>query len=506
MKIANNTFIPETLQLERLLKTKPEQFWLDRGEKMALQLFHEMSRRVPAYKEFLREHQFDPSKVKTVSDFKHIPLVDKDNYLRKFKRADLCWDGDFKQQSWVISTTSGSTGEPYYFPRQNLQDAQYARTAELYLRANFQIDKKSTLYIDAFPMGAWIGGVFTYEAVKQVAENGAYSLSIITPGINTLEVLKAVKNLGGDFDQILIGAYGPFLKDIVDQAAAEGVQWSDYDMGFILSAEAFSETFRDYLIEKASLKNIFTATLNHYGTVDLGTMSHETPLSILLRREALKNERLYKELFSRATSLPTHTQFLPELFYFEDIDGSLVCSANSGIPLVRYDLKDRGNVMTKEKTFALARECGLDITKLTKEAGLTDTIWNLPFVHVYERSDFSVSFYAFQIYPNTVRKALLDRSVQNKLTGKFTMRVDFDKNARQCFEINTELKPHQKEDKTLKENTEQLIIKHLLQENSEYRKVYEEYGATQVKPRIKFWPYGEPTYFLTGTKQKWVKK
>ena len=37
---------------------------------------------------------------------------------------------------------------------------------------------------------------------------------------------------------------------------------------------------------------------------------------------------------------------------------------------------------------------------------VTNTIWRLPFVYVYERSDFSVSFYAFQIYPETIKRAL----------------------------------------------------------------------------------------------------
>ena len=170
-------------------KTSTEQEWLAQGKVMARSLFDAMSARVPAYAEHLEKHS-----IIAETDDETLVLaapIDKDNYLRTYKRSDLCWDGQFKGKSWVISATSGSSGVPYYFPRQSEQDAYYSITAEAYLRENFRIHEQTTLYINAFPMGVWIGGVFTYEAIKQVAEKG-YALSIITPGINKLEVIKAV--------------------------------------------------------------------------------------------------------------------------------------------------------------------------------------------------------------------------------------------------------------------------------------------------------------------------
>jgi phenylacetate-CoA ligase len=132
-------------QLQQDLKTMPEAHWKARGNKMALQLFREMAERVPAYKDFLAKRKFDPASVRTINDFKHIPPVDKDNYLRQYPRKMLCWDGELATKQWVISTTSGSTGEPFYFPRTGLQDDFYALTAELYLRENFRIQDKTTL-------------------------------------------------------------------------------------------------------------------------------------------------------------------------------------------------------------------------------------------------------------------------------------------------------------------------------------------------------------------------
>ncbi|MEK7499487.1 MAG: hypothetical protein AAB649_02680, partial [Patescibacteria group bacterium] len=338
-----------------------------------------------------------------MKEFKSVPTVDKDNYLRKYKREELCWDGKFASERWVVSTTSGSTGEPFYFPRTDLQDEYYALTAELYLRENFNIQDKKTLYIDAFAMGAWIGGLFTYEAIKRVADKG-YALSIITPGINKAEVINSVKKLGSDFDQVIIGCYPPIMKDIIDLGNEQGLDWSDYSLGIVFSAEGFSEQFRDYVAKHGKLGSIYTSTLNHYGTVDLGTMSHETPTTILVRRQAVKDRQLYLEIFGKTHKQPTLTQYVPEMFYFEEDEGRVICTSHSGIPLVRYDLKDNGGIITLKELDKIYKKQGNNLDDELNKANIEDTKWNLPMVYLYERSDFSVTFSGAQIYPEEVRR------------------------------------------------------------------------------------------------------
>ncbi|HEX5798258.1 MAG TPA: hypothetical protein VFX79_02785 [Candidatus Saccharimonadales bacterium] len=486
--------------LHNNLQSKKEEHWIKSGQKRALRLFHSMARDVPAYKKFLKKQGINTADIKGFKDFSSVPALDKNNYLRAYSRPDLCWEGKFAEQSWVVSTTSGSTGEPYYFPRTDTQDKFLAITTELYLRANFNIQNKSTLYIDAFPMGAWIGGVFTYESIRQVAEKG-YPLSIITPGIHRQEVINAVKQLGHEFDQVIIAAYAPHLKDILDQGSEQGVNWKNYNIGLIFSAEAFSETFRDYILKTVGAKNTLRSTLNHYGTVDLGTMAHETPLSILVRRLLVKDDKL-SILFPEDKRQPTLAQYDPSLFYFEQEGKNLLCSSYSGIPLFRYDLKDYGGVLTKKEVYKRLRASGYDIDAIIKEKGIESTVWNLPFVYVYERDDFSVSYYAFLIYPDTVRRALQAVEFEKHITGKFTMEVDYDKNGNQRFKIYIEKKPTQ-EEKTLKDKLKKHIHTQLCEENSEYRVTAEIIGE-KFQPHIYLLDNGDPDYFKPGTKQKWV--
>jgi phenylacetate-CoA ligase len=487
--------------LQRRLLESTSIDWTERGQRFARKLFKDMSRGVPAYKLFLKAHGF--AQIPKPLNLKTIPAVDKDNYLRVYPKASLCWNGLFGSGAWVISTTSGTTGQPYYFPRQTSQDWQYAVVAEQYLLANFHIDKRKTLYIVAFPMGAWIGGVFTYEAIKTVASQG-YDLSIITPGIHKVEIINAVKQLAQSYDQVIIGAYAPFLKDILEDGEREGIDWAKNNTKFIFSAEAFSEKFRDYVVAKAGLKDVNRDTLNHYGTVDLGTMAHETPLSILIRRW-LFNTGNQLQIFPEAHKQPTLCQYNPELFYFEEQDHNLYCSSYSGIPLFRYDLKDYGGVIDYDTIKSKLKVLGLDIDSEMKKLGLQDTHWKLPFVYVYERNDFSVSYYAFNLYPDPVRKALLAPAFAHLLTGKFTISVDYTQEGRQQLKIVAECAHGVVPNDSLAQQAQETIHAALLLESTEYPEVFTMYG-NEAKPHIKLYPYEHNEHFRPGGKQKWVTK
>ncbi|MFA6416151.1 MAG: hypothetical protein WCW56_01555 [Candidatus Paceibacterota bacterium] len=494
------------VKLLEKLKTKPEKFWIGRGEEMALELFHMMAKRVPAYKNFLKKHDINPTKIKTVADFEKIPVINKDNYLREYPLADLCWDGNISHGWHVYSSTSGSTGEPFYFPRGNLQDKQYSVTAEMYLLNNFQIDKKTTLYVDGFAMGAWIGGLFTYQAVKNVAERGHYNLSIITPGINKQEIIKSILNLGPNYDQVILGGYPPFVKDVIDAGIEQGIKWSDYNLRIIFSAEAFSEKFRDYIAERIGLKNIYSLTLNHYGTVDQGTIAHETPLSVLIRRIAMRDSKIFESIFGQNMKVPTLAQYLPEMFYFEHDKGKIICSAFSGIPLVRYDLKDNGGIFTLADIKTKLKELGINLDKEIKEAKISETNMNLPFVFVYERADLSTTLYGLNVYPEHVKEVLVSHSeIKDRVTGKFTMLTKNDAKQNQYLEINVELKNGSKKDTNLKKTILKTVVENLINKNSEFRELYRNLG-NRAKPKIIFWTCNHEKYFCLKGKQRWVIK
>lgn len=296
------------------------------------------------------------------------------------------------------------------------------------------------------------------------------------------------------------------LKHIIDDGEKENIKWSEYNIKFVFSAEAFSEEFRQYLFNKTGQKNIYLDSLNHYGTVDQGTLAHETPLTTLIRKILNKNQELFTSLFGKNLNrLPTLAQYHPEMFYFEEVKGELVCTSHSGIPLVRYNLKDHGGILNfkgvKDKFLSL----NIDLTKEAKKVDISDKIWHLPFVYVYERKDLSVSFCGANIYPEPIKKILLEDKFSEFFTGKFALFVNRDEKQDPYLEINIELKKDMSPPSPeIHKDVTDSIVKKLLEENSEYRSVYDEQKQEKAIPKIDFWPYESGNYFKVGGKQKWV--
>ncbi len=486
------------------LYTKKSSEWTTIQNKKVLQVFKTAVKEVSAYGEFLKKSKIDYSTIQKSEDFYKLPAVTKKNYLRAYPWKDLCKKNYLTREPLVMTSTSGSTGEPFYFPRTGAIDVQSSVYHQMFLRSSKLDPKKSTLVIDCFGMGVWIGGLITYQAFKHISNRG-YPMTIITPGITKREIFQAVKNCGHQYDQIIMCGYPPFIKDVIDDAEEQGIQWADYSLKIIFAAEGFSETFRDYILKKTGIKDVYRDTMNIYGSADLGTMAQETPLCILVRKLALVNPKLYVRLFGQATRLPTLAQYIPEFVTFDAKNNSLYCTGDSALPLVRYEIGDNGGVMTYETLMKIFKEEGVDIQREAKNVGILDTISELPFVYIYERSDFAASLYGAIIYPEFIKKGLLADSVTEYCTGKFTMFTKNDADENQYLEIHVEMKHDQKATKRIQSMVLQSIHSALIAQSTEYKKLTESLGD-RILPKLVFWPHGHEAHFLSGAKQKWVKK
>ena len=354
-------------------------------------------------------------------------------------------------------------------------------------------------------MGGWIGGVITYEAFKTISERG-YNLSIITPGVNKKEIFEALRNLAPHYDHVIMCGYPPFMKDVIDEGVSEGISWKKFDLKMIFAAESFSEMFRDHILEKTGMKDPYRDTMNIYGSADLGTMATETPASIFIRRQALKKPSLYKKIFGVANRLPTLAQFNPLFINFEAINGRIYCTGNNILPLVRYEIGDNGGVSDFSEVEQAFRAEGIDLRAALRKAGLSDTLMELPFVYVYERTDLSTKLYGAIIYPEHVKSGLEKAfHLHKRITGKFTMYTKHDKKHNEFLEVNVELRPDVKETKKLKHAVTEAIVGGLVEKSAEYRNNIS-LLSDKVIPRITFWPHGHKVHFPIGIKQKWVKK
>ncbi|MBI2591305.1 MAG: phenylacetate--CoA ligase family protein, partial [Candidatus Brennerbacteria bacterium] len=295
-------------RLIKLIYSKKSYYWEQIKKVRALKLFHEAAKRVPAYKDFLKKQNINHENIHTFNDFQNIPPVSKKNYLTQYPQKLLNWGGSISKPL-VFTSTSGSTGESFYFPRQEELDWQYSILIEKFL--NYGTGQGPALVIICFGMGIWIGGLITYKAFEIASRRGQYPVSIITPGINKKEIFRVLKRLAPQYNQIILVGYPPFLKDIIDEAAAEKINMKKLNIRLLFAAEPFTEKFRNYIAKTAGIKNHCLDTLNIYGTADIGAMAWETPASILIRRVATNRKKLFNELFSSASKTPTLAQYNP---------------------------------------------------------------------------------------------------------------------------------------------------------------------------------------------------
>jgi phenylacetate-CoA ligase len=470
----------------------------------SLSIFHDAARRVPAYQKFLKAHGIHAAGVKTFDQFKTVPPTTKANYLRAYPLAELAWDGSLARPA-VFSSTSGSTGKPFYFQRTSNLEEQYSVLVELFLgnAKNPPGPDNPTLVIIGFGMGVWIGGTLTFRAFD-LASRRAYPVSILPAGVNKTEILKALHDLAPSFKQTVLIGYPPFVKDVLDEAEFEGIDLKKLNMRMLFAAEAFTETFRDYLAKKVGMKNVCRDTLNIYGTSDIGAMAFETPTSILARRLALKNKKLYTHLFGGVEKTPTLAQYNPAYVSFEAPDGEILLTGYGAVPLIRYAVGDHGGVHSFDDVKRLFADAGIDLAEEARKADVP--LYELPFVYVYERSDFATTLYGLQIYPEYLREVMLGDAVQRYCTGKFQLATKFDEKQDQYLEIQIERKRGVDE---LPGGFEQELLAAIdgafKQKSSEFRELS---AFVHDRPLVKlsFRPSGDPEFFPAGIKQKWVKK
>lgn len=503
-KAANSPEAKEVRKILQQIHEKDDAYWTKVRERTSLSLFHKAAKLVPAYKDFLKKHKVDPDKVKTIKDFENVPIINKDNYLREYSLNKLSFNGVLDEPQ-IFTSTSGSTGEPFYFSRNHNIDWQSSVIHELFFTEGSFNPKIPTLVVVCFGMGVWIGGVITYQAFELLANRNGYPISILTPGINKEEIFKALKRLAPSFQQIIISGYPPFIKDIIDEASTRGINLKKHLVKLLFAAEAFTEKFRGHVSKLAGIKKPLFDTMNIYGSADIGTMAFETPLSVLVRQIALKSPKLFDSLFTNISKTPTFVQYIPSFINFEAPKHEILLTGNNSVPLIRYSIGDYGGVCSFSKVAEKLATHGVSLYKEAKLAGINNNLYQLPFVYIYERMDFSATLYGLQIYPETIKEVLLEKPFSHLLTGKLTLTTVFDKNQDQCLEVNLELQRNREISKIMRNQLLKQIIKNLREKNSEFREL-SNYLRHRVDPKLVFWSCEDPQYFKVGIKQRWVKK
>jgi phenylacetate-CoA ligase len=463
----------------------------------AWDLFQAAAREVPAYGQFLNAARFESTRACGVADFARVPVATKDSYHRRYPLADLCRGGELSNCD-MLAVSSGSSGEPAVWPRFVSDEVGTAFRFEQVFRDAFRAHEQRTLAVICFALGSWVGGMYTTACLRHVAAKG-YPLTVVTPGNHKSEILRVLRALASSFEQVVLCGYPPFLKDVIDSGRADGFDWHTRPVKVVMAGEVFSEEWRSVVCERLGARDPALATASLYGTADGGVLANETPLSISLRRQLADAPALSRELFGEAR-LPTLCQFDPSHRYFEAEEGDLLFTGDGGIPLVRYKILDRGGIHGFEELTSRLAAHGADVAHTLGERGVA--VRRLPFVHVFGRSNFALSFYGANVYPENVAVGIEQPALLDALSGKFVMQILHDADQNPVLDIAVELLPCQSPSEALTTDVAASIQRELERLNSEFHSYV---PAERRLPRVRLLPHADASYFPVGVKHRYTR-
>ena len=454
-------------------------------------LFNSASQEVPAYADFLR--QYAPgAKLASAADLAALPLTTKDNYMRAYPLAQRCRHGRLDQCE-MIAVSSGSTGQPMFWPRSLKHELDIATRFEQVLRDSFTAHSRSTLFVVCFALGNWVGGIYTANCIRLVSQKG-YPVTLLTPGSNIDEIFRIVRELSPGFEQTVLAGYPPFIKGLLDRGRSEGIDWPRYQLRFIFAGEVFSEEWRQLLMDYCDSDRACHNSASLYGTADAGVLGNETPLSISIRRFFASHPAAAREVFGESR-LPALMQYDPASRYFEVHEGTLVISGDNGVPLLRYHIADQGGIFSYDEMLRLVEQHGGNIDiRNTRQ---------LPFVYLFGRADFTVSYYGANIYPENISIALEQAPISEWVSGKFVLEAKENDGLDKTLCLAVELLPHIAKDNPDTGVIEKAVVGELLRLNSEFKAYV---PLAQQKIDVTLWPHGHPDYFPTDVKHRYSRR
>ncbi|MFB2834428.1 phenylacetate--CoA ligase family protein [Floridanema evergladense] len=468
-----------------------------KAESATLALFHSVAATVPAYQRFLNTQNINPATIQSLADFSQLPQVTKENYLKVYSLDQLCKDGKIESCD-LIAASSGSTGKPTFWPRFFSDELAITTRFEQIFHDSFFADTRRTLAVVCFTLGTWVGGLFTTNCCRYIASKG-YPITVIAPGNNKEEIFRVVQELGGAFEQVVLLGYPPFIKDVVDTGIARGVEWQKFNIKMVFAGEVFSEEWRSLVGERVRSTNFCYDSAALYGTADAGVLGNETPLSICIRRWLANHPEAAKSLFGESR-LPTLVQYDPLSRFFQVENGNLLFSGDNGIPLIRYNILDTGGIIPYDEMLSFLGEYGFDpLTALAQERGVRE----LPFVYVFGRSNFTISYFGANIYPENVTVGLEQPVIKEWVTGKFVLQVKEDTDQNKSLSIVVELAPGIAASEEKKNAIANSILSQLQRLNSEFANYVPQ---AYQNPQITLTLTGDPEYFPIGVKHRYTRK
>lgn len=347
--------------------------------------------------------------LKTISDFpedfKSLPVMNKSNYIEAYPIEERLTAKKHLTDFYMICTSSGSTGIPTLWPRDYLSDRKaidfnYSMYQEL-----FDVDKKSTLVVVTFGLGAWTAGMLTSRLCWEMPKKA--KVSVVSPGLDREVSLRVIKELSGYYDQTVITGYPPFIIDLIRYGRSKGFDFKKVNTKIHFTSSRILESQRDKLAKLVSKKDTRSDVLGFYASSEAGIIGIETPDTISILDYANKNKNFSIALFGNPIP-PSFIIYNPSKRYLEEYQGRLLLTVSQPVPLIRYDTKDRGGIFDGAHLKSICDRFNYNCPS---------PLYDKHFAFVYGRAD-AVRLLS-NVYIEDILYCLEKSRIKDKFTGRF---------------------------------------------------------------------------------------
>ena len=381
----------------------------ERSRVAALKLALRAAACSPAYRTVLREQGGNIAALNLRSDFSSLPILTKANTFQRFSLAELSRPIPSSELADVL-TSSGRCGRNFGFrltARKQHEGSWF--DIDLGLQDVFDVDRTQTLLVNCLPMGVAFRSRAVAVANVSVREDMACSVLI---------------HVGPRFGQTLLCSDPLFIRRVLDEGRAMGVDWQALNTSVVLGEEMVVEAQRDYIAARMGIDvdhDPCRMIGSSFGIGELGlNLLFESRETIRIRRAMRNSEAIRLLVAGRSDgSLPSVFCYNPLRCHVEVIDadahgcGELcitVTDSHAVILLPRYASGDYGRLVSPEQVVQAACLAGPDVP------------W-LPVAVVFGRIADRAPH-----YPSVeeIKEILyLDHGVADRLSGAFRLSSDW---------------------------------------------------------------------------------
>jgi phenylacetate-CoA ligase len=239
------------------------------------------------------------------------------------------------------ATSPDGTSRGFFWPQLRSHDTALAPLLQARLIETFRLGERKTLVIIGLSLGSWAGGEQFSLTFKALALRNGFPLVVFSPGNQHAEILEMIGAIHDEVDHILI-ALCPSAIFYLEQLAKRTEQILPLEkISFLVTGEPFPEELRLDLARRARHPGAEPTMLSVYGSADTGILGAESFPLIGIRQFLHARPEVAQQLGFASASIPNLYHVQRDETFYEVVDGELVITRWQGIPLARYNLKDR---------------------------------------------------------------------------------------------------------------------------------------------------------------------